>query len=71
MNGRGNGLRELGILTQTLCTPRRENKKKWGSLLDTLILSIFYIYFNCKWVFTLWKWYYNKTQHTNNTHHTK
>jgi hypothetical protein len=29
------------------------------------------IYFNCKWVFTRWQWYYNKTQHTNNTHHTK
>jgi amino acid permease len=29
------------------------------------------IYFKCKWVFTLWRWYYNKTQHTNNTHHTK
>jgi hypothetical protein len=27
------------------------------------------IYFNCKWVFTRWKWYYNKTQHTNNISH--
>jgi hypothetical protein len=34
-------------------------------------LTFIYIYFNCKWVFTLWQWYYNKTQHTNNTHHTK
>jgi hypothetical protein len=32
---------------------------------------LFFIYFNCKWVFTRWQWYYNKTQHTNNTHHTK
>jgi hypothetical protein len=27
-------------------------------------------YLNCKWVFTRWQWY-NKTQHTNDTHHTK
>jgi hypothetical protein len=33
--------------------------------------TIFIISFNCKWVFTRWQWYYNKTQHTNNTHHTK
>jgi hypothetical protein len=26
-------------------------------------------YFNCKWVFTLWQWDYNKTQHANNTPH--
>jgi glycosidase len=25
------------------------------------------IYFNFKWVFARWQWYYNKTQHTNNT----
>jgi hypothetical protein len=25
------------------------------------------IYFNTKWVFTLWQWYYNNTQQTNNT----
>jgi hypothetical protein len=30
-----------------------------------------FIYFICKWVFTRWQWYYNKTQHTNNTHPTK
>jgi hypothetical protein len=24
----------------------------------------FIIYFNCKWVSTLWQSYYNKTQHT-------
>jgi hypothetical protein len=35
----------------------------------TIIIVI--IYFNCKWVFTRWQWYYNKAQHTNNTHHTK
>jgi hypothetical protein len=36
-------------------------------LLLLLLLSIF----NCKCVFTRWQWYYNKTQYTNNTHHTK
>jgi hypothetical protein len=29
------------------------------------------VYFNCKWIFTWWQWYYNKTLHTNNTHRTK
>jgi hypothetical protein len=29
------------------------------------------IYLKWKWVFTLWQWYHNKTQHTNNTHHAK
>jgi hypothetical protein len=32
---------------------------------------ISFIYLNWKCVFTGWQWYYNKTQHTNNTHHTK
>jgi hypothetical protein len=29
----------------------------------------FYYYhlFNCKWVFALWQWCYNKTQHANHT----
>jgi hypothetical protein len=27
------------------------------------------IYFNCRWDFTRWQWYYNKTQYKNNTHH--
>jgi hypothetical protein len=34
-------------------------------------IVIIIIYFNCKWVFTLWQWLYNKTQHINITHHTK
>jgi hypothetical protein len=34
-------------------------------------IIIIIIYLNCKWGFTWWQWYYNKTQHTNNTHHTK
>jgi hypothetical protein len=34
-----------------------------------LLLIIIIIYFNCKYVFTRWQWYYNKTQHTNNTPH--
>jgi hypothetical protein len=33
----------------------------------TLMLHIYIIYLNCKWVLTRWHWYYNKTQHTNNT----
>jgi hypothetical protein len=40
-------------------------------MLKINMLVIIIIYFNCKWVFTRWQWYYNKTQHTNNTHHTK
>jgi hypothetical protein len=36
-----------------------------------IIIIIIIIYFNCKCVFTRWKWYYDKTQHANNTHHTK
>jgi hypothetical protein len=28
------------------------------------VTDVVYIYFNCKWVFTRWQWYYNKTQHT-------
>jgi hypothetical protein len=35
------------------------------------LFIIIFIYFNCKWSFTRWQCYYNKTQHTNNTHHTK
>jgi glucan phosphoethanolaminetransferase (alkaline phosphatase superfamily) len=34
-----------------------------------IIIIIIIIYFNCKWVFTRWQWYYNETQHTNNTQH--
>jgi hypothetical protein len=32
---------------------------------------IYYYLFNCNWSFTRWQWHYNKTRHTNNTHHTK
>jgi hypothetical protein len=31
----------------------------------------FIYYLNYKGVFTRWQWYYNKTQHTNNTHRTQ
>jgi hypothetical protein len=31
---------------------------------------IYYYYFNCKWGFTQWQLYYNKTKHTNNPHNT-
>jgi hypothetical protein len=27
-------------------------------------IIIIIIYLNCKWVFTRWQWYYNKTHHT-------
>jgi hypothetical protein len=33
--------------------------------------TAYYYLRNCKWVFTRWQWLYNKTQQTNNTHHTK
>jgi hypothetical protein len=36
-----------------------------------IIIIIIIIYLNYKWVFTRWQCYYNKTQHTNNTYHTK
>jgi hypothetical protein len=29
-----------------------------------IIIIIIIIYLNCKWDFTPWQWYYNKTQHT-------
>jgi hypothetical protein len=35
------------------------------------IIIIIIIYFNCEWIFSRWQWLYNKTQQTNNTHHTK
>jgi hypothetical protein len=34
---------------------------------DNAHYFIISIYFNCKCVFSRWQWYYNKTQHTNNT----
>jgi hypothetical protein len=38
----------------------------------TEVLFFFIIYFNCKWILNpVAVWYYNKTQHTNNTQHTK
>jgi hypothetical protein len=36
-----------------------------------VIIIIIIIILNLKWIFTQWQWYCNKTQHTNNTHHTK
>jgi hypothetical protein len=41
-----------------------------SSVFWDIIIIIIIIYLNCKWVSTRWHWYYNKTQHTNNTHHT-
>jgi hypothetical protein len=35
------------------------------------LLLFLIIYFNCKLIFARCQWHYNKTQHTNNTHHTK
>jgi ABC-type nickel/cobalt efflux system permease component RcnA len=37
-----------------------------GQLFNSIIslVLIFIIILNCKWVFTRWQWYYNKTQHT-------
>jgi hypothetical protein len=40
------------------------------------IITIIIIYFNCKWVYTRWQSYYNKThtqitQRSNETQHTK
>jgi hypothetical protein len=29
-----------------------------------LFVVTYYYYFNCKWVFTQWQWFYNRTQHT-------
>jgi hypothetical protein len=37
----------------------------------SLIILFIIIYFNCKWIFIWWQWYYNKTQHTNNTPRSK
>jgi hypothetical protein len=34
-------------------------------------IIIIIVYFDCKWVFTRWQWYYNKTLNTNNTQHTQ
>jgi hypothetical protein len=39
-------------------------------LWENFVLFIYlFIYLNCKWVFTRWQWYYNKTQHTNTVTH--
>jgi hypothetical protein len=35
-----------------------------------IVIIIIIIHLNCKLVFTRWQWYYNKTQHINNTPHT-
>jgi hypothetical protein len=36
-----------------------------------VVVVLVFSYFNCKWVCTRWQWHYNKTQQTNNIHHTK
>jgi hypothetical protein len=41
----------------------------WGSLRGDYEEFNFFIYLNCRMVFAWWQWYYNKTQHTNNTPH--
>jgi hypothetical protein len=43
----------------------REYMKKFFPLISSII-----IYFNCKWGFTWWQWYCNKSQYTVNAHHT-
>jgi hypothetical protein len=47
--------------------------QKFGSFFSSKFAYYYYYYYylNCKWVFTRWQWYYNKTQHKNNTHHTQ
>jgi hypothetical protein len=43
--------------------------KLYAPTIIIIIISelILFIYFNCKWVFTLWQWYYSKSQYTNKT----
>jgi hypothetical protein len=36
-------------------------------MINIIIVIIISIYLNCKWDFPRWQWYYNRTQHTNNT----
>jgi hypothetical protein len=52
-------------------TRRQQSKRTPVRELHTVFNIVYIFIFNCKWVFTRWQWYYNKTQHTNNTHHTK
>jgi hypothetical protein len=53
----------------------RELKLCYVGLRQRNTLFFIIIYLNCKWVFTRWQWYYNKTQHTThitqNNHHTQ
>jgi hypothetical protein len=50
----------------TVCHPLSRLRCSWNHCPAT-----FFIYFNCKYVFTQWQRYYNQTQHTNKIHHTK
>jgi hypothetical protein len=42
-----------------------------GIVQSVFVVIIIIIYFKCKWGFTRWHRYYNKTEHTNITLHTK
>jgi hypothetical protein len=51
-------------------TDLAQDRDQWSALfILLLLLLLLFIYLNCKWVFTQWQLYYNKTQHTNNTSH--
>jgi hypothetical protein len=43
-----------------------------ASFLKKKTFHVFYfvIIIDCKWIYTRWQWWYNKTQPQNNTHHT-
>jgi hypothetical protein len=41
------------------------------NIIIIIIIYLFIYLFKLQMIFTLWQWYYNKTQHTNNTNHTK
>jgi hypothetical protein len=49
----------------------RRNGLSSSGISASTLYYYFIIYLNCKWGFTRWQWYYNKAQHTSNTHHTE
>jgi hypothetical protein len=44
---------------------------QWIIIIIIIIIIITINNLYLKWAFTRWQWYYNKTKHINNTHHTK
>jgi hypothetical protein len=45
---------------------RYEATEGWRKMMVIIIIIIIIIIkLNCRWTFTLWQWYYNKTQHKN------